>query len=94
MTERIAVIGMGQMGSAMASRLSEAQYDVMGYDINEATRQALEAQGVNMADSLAAALAGRTTVLTSLPDPNAVKAPGWATAASSPWPSRTACWWS
>ncbi len=73
MTERIAVIGMGQMGSAMASRLSEAQYDVMGYDINEATRQALEAQGVNMADSLAAALAGRTTVLTSLPDPAAVK---------------------
>ncbi len=73
MTEKIAVIGMGQMGSAMASRLSEAQYDVMGYDINEATRQALEAQGVNMADSLAAALAGRTTVLTSLPDPAAVK---------------------
>lgn len=73
MTERIAVIGMGQMGSAMASRLSEAQYDVMGYDINEATRQALVDQGVNMADSLAAALAGRTTVLTSLPDPTAVK---------------------
>ena len=73
MTERIAVIGMGQMGSAMAGRLSQAQYDVMGYDINEATRQALEAQGVNMANSLAAALAGRTTVLTSLPDPNTVK---------------------
>jgi 3-hydroxyisobutyrate dehydrogenase len=73
MTEKIAVIGMGQMGSAMASRLSQAQYDVMGYDINEATRQALVDQGVNMADSLAAALAGRTTVLTSLPDPTAVK---------------------
>ncbi len=73
MTERIAVIGMGQMGSAMASRLSEAQYDIMGYDINEATRQALVDQGVNMAGSLAEALAGRTTVLTSLPDPNAVK---------------------
>ena len=58
MTERIAVIGMGQMGSAMAGRLSQAQYDVMGYDINETTRQALEVQGVNMADSLAAALAG------------------------------------
>ncbi|MDP6832490.1 MAG: NAD(P)-dependent oxidoreductase [Alphaproteobacteria bacterium] len=73
MTERITVIGMGQMGSAMASRLSEAQYDIMGYDINEATRQALVDQGVNMAGSLAEALAGRTTVLTSLPDPNAVK---------------------
>ena len=73
MTERIAVIGMGQMGSAMASRLSEAQHDVMGYDISDAVRRNLSSQGVKMADSLAAALAGRTTVLTSLPDPNAVK---------------------
>ncbi|MBC8240802.1 MAG: NAD(P)-dependent oxidoreductase, partial [Alphaproteobacteria bacterium] len=72
MTEKIAVIGMGQMGSAMARRLSESQRDVMGYDINETVRQNLAAQGVNMADSLAAALAGRTTVLTSLPDPKAV----------------------
>lgn len=73
MSERIAVIGMGQMGSAMAARLSEAQFDVVGYDINEATRQSLMDQGVNMADSLSAALSGRTTVLSSLPDPNAVK---------------------
>ena len=72
MTERIAVIGMGQMGSAMARRLAGAQYDVMGYDISDAIRQSLEAEGVKMADSLGAALAGRGTVLTSLPDPNAV----------------------
>jgi len=72
MTERIAVIGMGQMGSAMAARLSEAQYDVMGYDIADAVRQNLSAKGVKMADSLAAALAGRPVVLTSLPDPGAV----------------------
>jgi 3-hydroxyisobutyrate dehydrogenase len=72
MTERIAVIGMGQMGSAMARRLSEAQRDVMGYDINDGVRRNLEAEGVNMADSLSAALAGRSTVLTSLPDPDAV----------------------
>ncbi|MDA1098746.1 MAG: NAD(P)-dependent oxidoreductase [Proteobacteria bacterium] len=72
MTERIAVIGMGQMGSAMARRLSESQWDVMGYDISEEVRRNLTPQGVKMADSLAAALAGRTTVLTSLPDPKAV----------------------
>ena len=74
MIERIAVIGMGQMGSAMASRLSQSQYDVMGYDISDKVRQDLTDRGVKMADNLAAALAGRTTVLTSLPDPRAVNA--------------------
>ena len=74
MTERIAVIGMGQMGSAMAGRLSGSQYDVMGYDINQTVRRNLSNQGVKMADSLGAALVGRTTVLTSLPDPDAVEA--------------------
>jgi 3-hydroxyisobutyrate dehydrogenase len=74
MIERIAVIGMGQMGSAMASRLSQSQYDVMGYDISDKVRQDLTDEGVKMADNLAAALAGRTTVLTSLPDPRAVNA--------------------
>ncbi|MFP6772038.1 MAG: NAD(P)-dependent oxidoreductase [Alphaproteobacteria bacterium] len=74
MIERIAVIGMGQMGSAMASRLSQSQYDVMGYDISDKVRHDLTEQGVAMADNLAAALAGRTTVLTSLPDSKAVNA--------------------
>ena len=72
MTERIAVIGMGQMGSAMARRLAEAQYDVMGYDISDEVRRNLEAEGLKMAGSLVDALTGRTTVLTSLPDPGAV----------------------
>ena len=68
MIEHIAVIGMGQMCSAMASRLSQSQYDVMGYDISDKVRQDLTDRSVKMADNLAAALAGRTTVLTSLPD--------------------------
>ena len=33
MTERVAVIGMGQMGSGMAGRLTETGHDVLGYDI-------------------------------------------------------------
>ncbi len=74
MKQRIAVVGMGQMGSGMAGRLSEAGHDVIGYDINPQTRTALAARGVSMADSLGAALADREVILTSLPDPKAVQA--------------------
>ena len=74
MKRRIAVLGMGQMGSGMAGRLAEAGHDVVGYDINPATRSALSASGMAMADSIKAALAGREIILTSLPDPRAVQA--------------------
>lgn len=74
MKRRIAVLGMGQMGSGMAGRLAEAGHDVIGYDINPATRAALTTSGMAMADSIKAALAGREIILTSLPDPRAVQA--------------------
>tara|TARA_B100001765_G_scaffold199500_1_gene151540 strand:+ start:823 stop:1707 length:885 start_codon:yes stop_codon:yes gene_type:complete len=73
MSKKIAVIGMGQMGSNMASRLGEAQFDVMGYDIAESVRKNLSERGVKMGDGLAETLSGRSIVLTSLPDPKAVK---------------------
>ena len=74
MKRRIAVLGMGQMGSGMAGRLAEAGHDVVGYDINPATRVALAKSGMAMADSIKAALGGREIILTSLPDPKAVQA--------------------
>jgi 3-hydroxyisobutyrate dehydrogenase len=74
MTEKIAVIGMGQMGSGMARRLKTNGLDVMGYDISTQARQALRNEGFAMADSASACIAGRSIVLTSLPDPNAVRA--------------------
>lgn len=73
MSSRIAVIGMGQMGSGMARRLIATGHDVVGYDVNTQTRQALRKEGVAMADSAAVAVAGRDIVLTSLPDPAAVR---------------------
>ena len=73
MPEKIAVIGAGQMGSAMARRLGEVGCEVIAYDINESIREALAADGMNVAGSLSEALAGRSLVLTSLPDPNAVR---------------------
>jgi 3-hydroxyisobutyrate dehydrogenase-like beta-hydroxyacid dehydrogenase len=75
MTDRkIAVIGLGQMGAAMAARLAECGYDVRGYDISATARQALEAQGIATVDRIVDVLRDRTVVLTSLPDPRAVRA--------------------
>ena len=72
MTEKIAVIGMGQMGSAMAGRVRESNLDVMGFDVNADQRARLEREGFRMAASIAEAVADRSVVLTSLPDPKAV----------------------
>ncbi|QPF87231.1 NAD(P)-dependent oxidoreductase [Bradyrhizobium genosp. L] len=72
MAEKIAVIGMGQMGSGMAGRLKEAGLDVVGFDVNAEQRARLTKDGFAMASSIAEALVGRTVVLTSLPDPKAV----------------------
>lgn len=74
MTEKVAVIGMGQMGSGMARRLVASGYDVVGYDINTQTRQALRKEGLAVADTVAEAMAGRSLVLSSLPDPVAIRA--------------------
>ena len=74
MTEKIAVIGMGQMGSGMARRLVSQGRDVVGYDVNTQTRQALAKEGMAVAESSAAAVSGRSLILTSLPDPAAIRA--------------------
>lgn len=74
MMDRIAVLGMGQMGANMASRLTETGFDVLGYDISAARRQELVERQVAVAETLPEALAGRSTVLTSLPDPAAARA--------------------
>ena len=73
MNDRIAIIGMGQMGSGMARRLIGEGHDVVGYDVTTQTRQALRDDGLALADSLGEAVAGRAVILTSLPDPAAVR---------------------
>jgi 3-hydroxyisobutyrate dehydrogenase-like beta-hydroxyacid dehydrogenase len=74
MHQRIAVIGIGQMGSGMAERLAASGFDVCGYDILPAARDALKAKGIAVADSIAAAVKGRNVVLSSLPNPDTVRA--------------------
>jgi 3-hydroxyisobutyrate dehydrogenase-like beta-hydroxyacid dehydrogenase len=72
MSEKVAVIGMGQMGSGMAGRLRGSNVDVVGYDISADQSARLASEGFRMTSSIAEALAGRTLVLTSLPDPKSV----------------------
>lgn len=72
MTEKIAVIGMGQMGSAMAARLRESNFDIVGFDVSADQRGRLAKDGFRMASSISEALKDRSIILTSLPDPKAV----------------------
>ena len=73
MSKRVVVVGLGQMGGAMAERLRESGMEVTGFDINEVTRQRFRTQGMRVADSLQAALADCETVLTSLPNSEIVR---------------------
>lgn len=72
MTEKVAVIGMGQMGSAMAARLRESNFDVVGVDANASQRSRLAGEGFRMASSITEAVKDRSIILISLPDPKAV----------------------
>lgn len=72
MTQKVSVIGMGQMGSAMAARLRDSNFDVLGFDVSADQRSRLTKEGFRMASSISEALQDRSIILTSLPDPKAV----------------------
>jgi 3-hydroxyisobutyrate dehydrogenase-like beta-hydroxyacid dehydrogenase len=71
---RVAVVGVGQMGEAMAARLTECGHDVIGFDIHEPTRQRVASSGLAVTSDLGEALRGRDVILSSLPDSAAVRA--------------------
>lgn len=63
---RIAVIGLGAMGGAMAATLHRAGWDVTGFDLSEAARAAASDAGIPTTANLAD-LAGTPYVVLSLP---------------------------
>nr|WP_276570054.1 NAD(P)-dependent oxidoreductase [Rhodovibrio salinarum] len=68
----VAVIGLGRMGAAMAGRLIEQGFEVVGYDVQPQAREALQARA-EVVES-AAALAGRADwYLISLPSSREVE---------------------
>jgi 3-hydroxyisobutyrate dehydrogenase len=67
MTNRIAFIGLGNMGGPMAANLVRAGYAVTGFDLAAASCATATANGIDVRPSAAEAVAGAETVITMLP---------------------------
>jgi 3-hydroxyisobutyrate dehydrogenase-like beta-hydroxyacid dehydrogenase len=71
-SEAIGVIGLGIMGSAMATNLAKAGFTVHGYDILPARRAALRKAGGMPASSIARVARAAQVLITSLPSAKAL----------------------
>ena len=69
----VGMIGLGIMGSAMASNLVKAGFRVLGYDVREAAREALIAAGGEATHSSLDILSEASIVITSLPTVTAIE---------------------
>ena len=70
---RIGFVGLGTMGGPMAGRLAASGYAVTGHDVDTGRARVARDSGVALAESPAAAAEGAEVVLSSLPDPAAVR---------------------
>ncbi|MFC4167706.1 NAD(P)-dependent oxidoreductase [Teichococcus aestuarii] len=74
MTGTVGFIGLGTMGCDMARNLLKAGWRVQGHDVREGAAQAMAAEGLVPAASVAEAAAGADIVVTMLPDTPHVQA--------------------
>jgi 3-hydroxyisobutyrate dehydrogenase-like beta-hydroxyacid dehydrogenase len=72
--KRIGIIGVGLLGTAVARRLLERRFEVVGYDTRPEQVAALRAGGLRPAESVAEAAAGADIVFTILPSLESVDA--------------------
>jgi 3-hydroxyisobutyrate dehydrogenase-like beta-hydroxyacid dehydrogenase len=70
---KVGFIGLGQMGSGMATCLVEAGHDVTVWNRTRAKTEPLRAKGASVADTPADACAGAEAVFTILSDDHAVE---------------------
>ena len=70
---RIGFIGLGAMGGNMARRLASLGFTIAGYDISAANAKRSGDAGVKIVDSPAMAADGADFVLSSVPDPAAIR---------------------
>ena len=71
--KRIGIIGVGLLGSAVASRLLKRKFAVKGYDTRPKQVKALQPQGLIMARSIAEVAADADAVFTILPSLESVE---------------------
>lgn len=64
---RIGVVGLGNMGFGMAASLKRAGFEVLGFDISQARRAMIEAQGIVFIEDQLALLRQVDAVVFSLP---------------------------
>jgi 3-hydroxyisobutyrate dehydrogenase-like beta-hydroxyacid dehydrogenase len=70
---KIAIIGLGHMGSAMATRLLDAGHELVVFNRTKSKASALAARGAKVASSPAEAARGADALLTMLADDAAVE---------------------
>ena len=70
----IGLVGLGLMGSALAERLLDSGFAVVGFDINSARRRALKKLGGQPVASVAEAAAASKRMVLSLPTTDVVEA--------------------
>nr|WP_295737506.1 NAD(P)-dependent oxidoreductase [uncultured Acidocella sp.] len=64
---RIGVVGLGNMGFGMAASLKRAGFEVLGFDISQARRPMIEAEGIRFIEDQLALLQEVDAVVFSLP---------------------------
>jgi integron integrase len=72
--QRIGFLGMGAMSGPMARRLVHLGFSVTGYDVSAKRIETAATEGVTIAGSAAAAAEDADVVMSSLPNPAAVRA--------------------
>ena len=70
----VGIIGLGIMGGSFARNLTKAGWRVVGYDLSAARRREAQSVGVEIASSAVDVVSQVSTVLTSLPKPQALMA--------------------
>ena len=73
MDRAVGVIGLGIMGGAIARNLRERGWRVVGVDIDATRREALAADGVEIAQHVGGLAHAMPVILTSLPSPKALQ---------------------